>query len=95
MNFKQRVKLEEQYKDWMKKNHAKDCAFSVITFLEETGVIPRWIPVTEKLPENGNEVLTVDKIGLVVPDCYIKGEWYEFPGDVVAWMPIPEWEGEK
>lgn len=39
MTFKDRLKLEEQYQAWRVKNNAKDCAFSVITYLDIAGVI--------------------------------------------------------
>ena len=61
---------------------------------------PRWIPVTEQLPEEGIDVLC----------CFRRGEDYKIfvsnrrdynywsgigrTGDNVAWMPLPEpWKG--
>lgn len=63
---------------------------------------PRWIPVTEQLPEEGIDVLC----------CFRRGEDYKIfvsnrrdynywsgigrTGDNVAWMPLPEpWKGER
>lgn len=56
----------------------------------------RWIPVSDGLPENGNEVLifTADgeyMIGYIRDDE--DGEWSWL--GVLAWMPLPEpYEGE-
>ena len=62
--------------------------------------MPRWIPVSERLPEDDQQCLTVDKHG--VPrvarfDAIGDGErhsWYEEQEwksvHPVAWMPLPE-----
>lgn len=52
---------------------------------------PRWIPVTERLPEYGTEVVTINKddeyeINHVIDEE--DGEW--FWDGAVAWMPLPE-----
>lgn len=52
---------------------------------------PRWIPVTDRLPEYGEEVLTQDEFGdyslnRIVDDE--TGEWF-FEG-VIAWRTLPE-----
>lgn len=57
----------------------------------------QWIPVTERLPEYGIDVLTVDGYGEYELNHIIDeedGEWYwEKP---IAWMPLPKpWKGEK
>ena len=58
-------------------------------------VSPRWIPVTERLPEYGIEVVTVDKDGDYEINHIIDkedGKWY-WRG-TIAWMPLPEpWKG--
>ena len=57
----------------------------------------RWIPVTERLPEYGTEVVTINKddeyeINHVIDEE--DGEWF-FDG-AVAWMPLPDpWKGEQ
>ena len=59
---------------------------------------PRWIPCSERLPEYGIDVLTVDRYGEYELNHIIDeedGEWYwEKP---IAWRPLPEpyKEGEK
>lgn len=52
---------------------------------------PHWIPVTERLPENGMAVLTYNRdeefeINHIIDDE--DGEW--FYNGAVAWMPLPE-----
>lgn len=56
---------------------------------------PRWIPVTERLPEYGTQVLSTNKdddyeINHIIDEE--DGEW--FYNGVVAWMPLPQpWKG--
>lgn len=53
---------------------------------------PRWIPVTERLPEYGIEVVTVDKDGDYEINHIIDeedGKWY-WRG-AIAWMHLPEY----
>ena len=56
----------------------------------------QWIPVSERLPEDGIEVVTVDKDGDYEINHIIDkedGEWY-WRG-TIAWMPLPKpWKGE-
>lgn len=57
----------------------------------------QWIPVTERLPENGEYVLCFCRANIV---CVLRrdkgGDWYENPthvymsGFVTHWMPLPE-----
>lgn len=69
--------------------------------------IPRWIPVTERLPEErGTYLVTVNDGGIRVA---IAQWWYDvddgegyfvcddcYAEDIVAWMPLPEsYRGEK
>ena len=56
----------------------------------------RWIPCSERLPECGIDVLTVDGYGEYEINHIIDeedGEWYWEP--VTAWMPLPKWKGEE
>lgn len=65
-----------------------------------------WIPVSERLPEEGKEVLTqfvirvrnmnnkVNEEVYIYPLRYEKGTWQSFAGvpngEVEAWQPLPE-----
>ncbi len=55
----------------------------------------RWIPVTERLPEDGTYLCTLDgeligEEGSFTGMCgFYNGKWDE-EGCVIAWMPLPE-----
>ena len=57
-------------------------------------VEPRWIPVTERLPEEHEEVLTYNPVFGITFDSIHNGKWRKHP---VAWMPLPDpyKEGEE
>ena len=63
----------------------------------------QWIPCSERLPNDGHNVLMCRKNGVVGEGCYhsIIGEWSQFRWnaigvkDVIAWMPLPEPYGAK
>ena len=58
-----------------------------------------WIPLSERLPEHGQEVLGCEKDGFITryrydaeePACWMDDheEFFRLD-DVVAWMPLPE-----
>ena len=48
--------------------------------------VPRWIPDTESLPEEHEEVLTYDSVFGITYDSIRNGKWRKQP---VAWMPLP------
>lgn len=49
---------------------------------------PQWIPVTERLPDNGVEVLIYSQKAGACAD-YFCDEVFGWP-DVTHWMPLPE-----
>lgn len=58
----------------------------------------RWIPVTERKPDDGHRVIVTD-FGYVEVSRWFDGRWYDIDGNtlkgVTAWMPLPEpWKGE-
>ena len=52
-------------------------------------VEPRWIPCEEKLPEPSQEVLVTGTNNCVYTSRIVHGE-FEYGGNVIAWMPLPE-----
>ena len=48
-----------------------------------------WIPVSEKLPPRGRQVLVSYKGSIMVTVC-VEGEWLGFQGSPDAWMPLPK-----
>ena len=82
---------------------SKDPDYKVIHFKEDVECLPsvqseqKWIPVSEKLPENGRQVLCCNKRGSVFTSAltYINkdkyGHKFVYFGkhyEVVAWMPL-------
>ena len=74
--------------------------------VNDTNVPSNWIPVEERLPEEGKEVLAqfvvrvrhtngqVDEMVYIYPLHYEEGKWKSFHGmpngKVEAWQPLPE-----
>lgn len=78
---------------WCKRGmNFSDACFAI----ENAPTISQWIAVTERLPEYGLKVVTVDKDGEYEINYIIDeedGEWnWEKP---IVWMPLPEPWREK
>lgn len=72
--------------------------------LPEPKIENRWIPVTERLPEEHTRVLVCDRTTVYMANLN-DGWWYFSPAeigmivkqsDITAWMPLPEpWKGDE
>lgn len=72
--------------------------------IERREPVMRWVPVAERPPEEGVQVLVTDDAGglaTIDVDCgyfdeeYGRFEWFHSQ-NVTAWMPLPEpWKGEE
>ena len=97
--------LEQSLDDYCELNDEGKTAFSMaITALELFGNSEQlmsaqlqWIPVFERLPEEGTEVLGTDRNGCIRHVYKDKTGLYEFATveegmhiGIVAWMPLPE-----
>ena len=90
--------------NWQWANGFNTALIAASIRLEKLPSIQRWIPVTEKLPEEGRTVLgTFEFQGgkgcMTTERVIIKGKevWSAACGMIpIAWMPLPEpWEGEE
>lgn len=55
----------------------------------------QWIPCSERLPDALQAVLVTSTMGHVYISYIVHGN-FEYGGDVVAWMPLPEpWKGDS
>lgn len=76
--------------------------------IESGAFIGWWIPITEEMPEDGQNVLFCDNTGDIMVGYHVRGRQdthftqvgsFEVIKNVVAWMPLPDSyelkEGEK
>ena len=67
-----------------------------LTELKERREADRWIPVSERLPENDEYVLVYDNSDMFVAWFSKKLGWCSFDGDfdehtpIIAWKPLPK-----
>ena len=60
--------------------------------------LPRWIPVSKRLPEKNVEVLvTTEWDCITIAEMFSNNDWYIYEGttsanidEIKAWMPLPE-----
>ena len=92
--------LEEKIADHLLANGVAIGKKERFLYTENGDVIPldrRWIPVTERVPNDDNErVLVFTKGNAPIgnqrmdTDRYRRGEWVRYGGNVTHWMPLPE-----
>ena len=69
---------------------AQNVARKVMQELMDNGVfIGKWIPVSERLPEESKRYVVSTKYNDVMTDFYT-GEGFLQGDDIIAWMPLPE-----
>lgn len=75
----------------------RDIAVETIKDLPSAQSKQQWIPVSERLPEQGQEVICQCRASIIkVLKLDANGDWYQdvshcyMRGFVIAWMPLPE-----
>ena len=69
---------------------AHNVAEKAMQELRDNGVfVSRWIPVSERLPEESKRYVVATKYNDVMTDFYT-GEGFLQGDDIIAWMPLPE-----
>ena len=54
---------------------------------------PKWIPVSERMPKEGKNVLVTVQYHWhteVDIDMYVCGEWVDYVGGIIAWAELPK-----
>ena len=55
---------------------------------------PRWIPVSERLPEEDDFYLVTAKVGneliIDISEYTPKNDFWDIPHEIVAWLPLPK-----
>ena len=87
---------------WLAEEHAKQCPHYIRNvhdrgddslcdkWMCEVASLPKWIPVTERLPDEGEIVLIFSKTHKTILFDWIRNnEWLCF-GNATHWMPLPE-----
>ena len=89
------LELSEKMKDEML---IIDAIVDEIENLPSAEPEPKWIPVTEALPQNYEQIICIDSRGVMMIGMYGEYGW-TFPcymTEPVAWMPLPErWRGDR
>ena len=95
---------EEEVKEDCRKRRLSIVDSALLKKYASEGPEPRWIPCSERLPEEGQDILAYRVFGddeRIIPANYGNGCWFDCHmncsvGHVVAWMPLPKpYEGEQ
>ncbi|MFQ7674365.1 MAG: DUF551 domain-containing protein [Ruminococcus sp.] len=92
--YKAEIEKKSQYKHGLP-GSALDIVNSLLDDLEQDEKENGWIPVSERLPEDGTYITTLDGelVGQEEPFtgmCGIENEKWDDEDCVIAWMPLPE-----
>ena len=80
---------------WMDVIHSVDYCDDILEFIERQPTVEQWIPLSERLPRKGEQVLCSNKKGSVFTSAYtytdsrgvaVFGQHL----DVIAWAELPE-----
>lgn len=66
-----------------------DTQYEVVPMVSD-GQINRWIPVSERLPEEEGDYLIQPYRYQITIDHFVNGKFCFYNGDVTAWQPLPE-----
>ena len=88
-----------------------DVIYAILQLIDEQPKVNEWIPCSERLPDEGKEVLisydydsfdiemTPKRYLGVMIGCYEDSEWWssgKWTDGVTAWYPLPDpWEGDS
>lgn len=92
--YKAELERQTQYKAGLP-GSALDIVKILLADMEEDEKEHGWIPVSERLPEDGTYITTLDGelVGQEEPFtgmCGIENGKWEDEDSVIAWMPLPE-----
>lgn len=92
--YKAEIEKKSQYKHGLP-GSALDIVNTLLNDLEQDEKENGWIPVSERLPEDGTYITTLDGelVGQEEPFtgmCGIENGKWDDEDSVIAWMPLPE-----
>lgn len=92
--YKAEIEKKSQYKHGLP-GSALDIVNTLLNDFEQDEKENGWIPVSERLPEDGTYITTLDGelVGQEEPFtgmCGIENEKWDDEDCVIAWMPLPE-----